>query len=139
MAGTGGKRPGVGRPAGAKTKARVYDALEEEASAVFDGDIAEAARGYGPLALKVLSAIAASGESEAARVSAASSLLDRGYGRPAQTHTLDHKVTIDGRRLLIRPIARVTRGSTFENESNLAPAALNQLRDNEARQTGTRS
>ena len=43
----------------------------------------ERARRYADDALKTLFQIAVSGESEAARVSAANALLDRGYGKPA--------------------------------------------------------
>jgi hypothetical protein len=43
----------------------------------------EKAREYTDEALKVLANIALHGESEAARVSAANHLLDRGYGKPS--------------------------------------------------------
>lgn len=69
MAGHGGRRPGAGRPAGAKTKS--------------GKELREAARQYTVQALEVLRDIALSGESEAARVSAANALLDRGYGKPS--------------------------------------------------------
>src|SRR5262245_62860644 len=45
----------------------------------------EAAQAYTPAALKTLNEICVDGESEAARVAAANSLLDRGHGRPT-TH-----------------------------------------------------
>ena len=48
-------------------------------------DLQEAAQVYTPAALKTLNDICVSGESEAARVAAANSLLDRGHGRPT-TH-----------------------------------------------------
>jgi len=38
------------------------------------------------MAIKILAGIAKDGTNEAARVSAAVALLDRGWGRPAQTH-----------------------------------------------------
>lgn len=43
----------------------------------------ELARQYTPDALKTLAQIMVSGESEAARVSAANAILDRGYGKPS--------------------------------------------------------
>ena len=45
------------------------------------------ARGHTEMALRTLAGIASSGESESARVAAAVHLLDRGWGKPAQTHT----------------------------------------------------
>ena len=67
----GGKRNGSGRPKGARNKATA--------------DLQDAAREYTPQALETLRSICADGESEAARVSAANALLDRGYGKPT-TH-----------------------------------------------------
>ena len=43
----------------------------------------ELAREYTPKALKTLAQIMETGESEAARVSAANAILDRGYGKPS--------------------------------------------------------
>lgn len=74
MAQRGGKRVGAGRPKGAK------DRLTREAGAT----ISEMARAYTDDALAALVKIARSGESEAARVSAANALLDRAYGKAAQ-------------------------------------------------------
>lgn len=74
MAQRGGKRPGAGRPAGRKDKATV----EQLAT------IEELARSHTEVALNALVKIAGSGQSEAARVSAANHLLDRGYGKPKQ-------------------------------------------------------
>jgi hypothetical protein len=42
------------------------------------------ARGYGPRVIEKLWMICENGESDAAKVSAARELLDRGYGKPAQ-------------------------------------------------------
>lgn len=79
VGGRGGRRPGAGRPKGAKSA----KTLEIEAAAKeFAGD-----------ALKALHFIATKGESEPARVSAAVALLDRGYGKPRQA--LEHS-TPDG-------------------------------------------
>jgi hypothetical protein len=47
------------------------------------------AKEHAEKALGVLVQIAQSGESEAARVSAANAILDRAYGKPAQS--MDHK------------------------------------------------
>lgn len=50
-------------------------------------EVIELARSFAPEALKTLREIAATGSSESARVAAANALLDRGFGRPAQTLT----------------------------------------------------
>jgi hypothetical protein len=66
----GGARIGAGRKKGKIGQAK--------------RDLSDMAKDHAELALKVLVEVAQSGESEAARVSAANALLDRGYGRPAQ-------------------------------------------------------
>lgn len=68
----GGKRAGAGRPKGAKDK------LTREAGAT----LSDLARQHTATALEVLVQVARDGESEAARVSAANAILDRGYGKP---------------------------------------------------------
>jgi hypothetical protein len=70
MAQVGGKRPGAGRKPGAVSKAK--------------RELAEMAKGHAERALQVLANIMEKGESDAARVSAANAILDRGYGRPVQ-------------------------------------------------------
>lgn len=74
MAQRGGKRPGAGRPKGRRDTATI----EQKAT------IEELARSHSSIAIQVLVTIATSGESEAARVSAANAILDRGYGKPKQ-------------------------------------------------------
>lgn len=66
----GGARPGSGRPKGRKSA----KTLEIEA----------AAREYRDDALKALAHVMAESENDSARVSAANSLLDRGFGKPRQ-------------------------------------------------------
>jgi hypothetical protein len=63
-------RKGGGRPKGVPNKASV--------------SLKELAREYTPQALETLAQIMVAGESEAARVSAANAILDRGYGKPSQ-------------------------------------------------------
>lgn len=67
----GGKRQGAGRPPGRKDG----KTLEIEA----------AAKEHADDALKALVTVAKNGESESARVTAATALLDRGYGKPRQS------------------------------------------------------
>jgi len=70
----GGKRVGAGRPKGSRDRAT----QQQGAS------LAELARAHTADALNVLHKIATTGQSEAACVSAAVAILDRGYGRPSQ-------------------------------------------------------
>lgn len=86
----GGKRPGAGRPKGRKDA----KTLEIEAAAkLYAGD-----------ALKALWHVCMHGKNESARVSAAVSLLDRGYGRPRQA--LEH-TGLNGGPLEIKVIHEV--------------------------------
>lgn len=77
-----------GRPPGSKSKTT----LEIEA----------AVRAHAGDAIKALVAVATKGKREAARVAAATALLDRGYGRPKQS--LEHSGK-DGAKLLPSMIA----------------------------------
>jgi hypothetical protein len=70
----GGKREGAGRPMGSRSAATKQ---EQER-------ISDLAKQHSDTALKALTSIAENGVSEAARVSAANSLLDRAYGKPVQ-------------------------------------------------------
>lgn len=74
----GGKREGAGRPKGAVNRATA--------------DIREAAQVYSDQALQVLVKVATEGESEAARVAAANSILDRAHGKPKQSVDVDANV-----------------------------------------------
>lgn len=73
----GGKRNGAGRPKGAVNSTTA--------------SLRELAREHTQDALAVLVQIAKAGESEAARVSAANALLDRGYGKPSQVLSGDEE------------------------------------------------
>lgn len=67
----GGKRPGSGRPKGARNKVTA--------------EIRELAQPYAPEAITTLTRIMRRGESDAARVAAAKEILDRAFGKAAQT------------------------------------------------------
>lgn len=71
----GGSRSGAGRPAGSEN----IDTAQSRRA------LSELASGHIEVALNALAEIAASGQSEAARVSAACAILDRTYGRPRPT------------------------------------------------------
>lgn len=87
----GGKRPGAGRPKGVSHRATEAEKAGLEIKA----------RKHTGTALDALVEVAQSGESEAARVSAATALLDRGYGRPRQQ--LEHSGA-DGGPLTVQVI-----------------------------------
>ena len=89
--GRGGWRNG-GRPKGSVNKATA--------------DIKAAAQQYTDDALLTLANIMKSGESEAARVAAANSILDRGYGKPKQSLDVeaDVKASVTKiERVIVRP------------------------------------
>ena len=79
----GGKREGAGRKQGSKDrKPRSSPIIITKAQE--KRELREAARQFTDDALKTLAAICNEGQSEAARVSAACALLDRGHGKPTQ-------------------------------------------------------
>jgi len=86
----GGKRDGSGRPVGARTKA--------------NAELRALAKEYTPEALATLVQVMRTSESDAARVTAANSVLDRGYGKPPQAleHTGDITLSIANSIALIR-------------------------------------
>lgn len=68
----GGRREGAGRPAGAPNKAT----REQGAK------LSELAKSYSDIAFSTLVNVAMNGSSDTARIAAANSNLDRGYGKP---------------------------------------------------------
>ena len=93
----GGARPGAGRKRGVRDRATG----EQRAS------LEELARTHTEAALAVLVKVATSGESETAIVSAANSILDRGYGRPRQAVEVggnpENPLVARIERVIIRP------------------------------------
>lgn len=80
MAQRGGARPGAGRKPGQVSKAK--------------REIAEMAKDHAAKALEVLVSVANNAKSPApARVSAATAILDRGYGKPRQSVDMDGAFT----------------------------------------------
>lgn len=75
MSRRGGKRPGAGRPKGARSRATTHQKQS----------LSDLAKQHTETALNALVNIATSSESDAARVSAATALLDRAYGKPRQS------------------------------------------------------
>ena len=92
----GGKRVGAGRPKGSVTKS----------TAQARGQISEIARKHTKVAMGVLVAVAQSSESDAARVTAAIAILDRGYGKPPQALTGDGGGAIKHEVVVATGIAR---------------------------------
>lgn len=75
----GGSKPGE-RRGGRKPGGLNKRTLEQ------GGALSELAKQHSPAAMSALVHVATKGASEAARVTAATAILDRGYGRPMQTH-----------------------------------------------------
>ena len=71
--------------------------------------IIDLARQHGPLAIGVLVEIAKDSDKDAARVSAANSLLDRGFGKPSQH--VEVSGSIDLISAIQRGRERATKGS----------------------------
>ena len=76
----GGYRSGAGRPSGSLNKT----------SSEQSHRLSEFAKDYTHDALMTLVDVAKNGHSDAARVSAANALLDRGYGKPAVQEDIEH-------------------------------------------------
>lgn len=109
MAQHGGKRPGAGRKPGRVSKAKI--------------DIAERAKTHGDAALRTLAEIMASKDEPAsARVAAANALLDRGFGKPAQS--LDHSSS-DG-SMTPAPSHIIIEAAVDDDGENQAPAEVGQ-------------
>lgn len=70
----GGSRPGSGRPKG----------KQNEETRKHKARLQDLAREHTEQALKTLVDVMKFGQTETARLSAANSILDRGYGKPAQ-------------------------------------------------------
>ena len=70
----GGKREGAGRPAGSPNRATID----------MKARLSNLARAYTWTAFDTLVDICENGKSESARISAATALLDRGFGKPRE-------------------------------------------------------
>jgi hypothetical protein len=81
MGSHGGMREGSGRPAGVVNKATSGLKL----------NLSELAREYTNDALDALVAVMNTSQSDSARIAAATAILDRGYGRPTKTTSLEVK------------------------------------------------
>ena len=79
MASHGGIREGSGRPTGAVNKATSELKL----------NLSELAREYTNDALDTLVEVMQSSQSDSARIAAATAILDRGYGRPTKTASIE--------------------------------------------------
>ena len=81
MTSHGGYRKGAGRPAGSKSRADADDTK----------NLSEIARSHTEQAIYTLVDITKNGRTDAARVSAANAILDRGYGKPPVKDSLEPK------------------------------------------------
>ena len=84
--GKGGFTPGASGNPGGRPKAASVIAIE--------------ARKHGLAMVAVLNSIARKGKSEQARIAAATALLDRGYGKPAQSVELNFHANLLQKKLL---------------------------------------
>jgi hypothetical protein len=80
----GGKREGAGRRKGSTGGVRLPSVRSD-----IKQELRELAREHTDTALETLVRICKMSDSDAARVAAASALLDRGYGKPGQQVNLD--------------------------------------------------
>ena len=76
----GGYRSGAGRPTGSRNKTTSEQSQR----------LSELTKDYTHDALLTLVDVAKNGRSDAAHVSAANALLDRGYGKPAVKEVIEH-------------------------------------------------
>ena len=74
MSGRGGKRQGAGRPSGSPNRATVD----------MKSRLSELARQHTWSAFDTLVDVCQNGQSETARIAAATALLDRGFGKPRE-------------------------------------------------------
>jgi hypothetical protein len=84
--GKGGFAPGASGNPGGRPKAASVIAIE--------------ARKHGLAMVAVLNSIARKGKSETARIAAATALLDRGYGKPAQSVELNFHANLLQKKLI---------------------------------------
>jgi hypothetical protein len=74
MTSRGGAREGAGRPAGSPNRATVD----------MKARLSELARQHTSIALDTLVDVCENGQSESARIAAATAILDRGFGKPRE-------------------------------------------------------
>ncbi|WP_437870877.1 DUF5681 domain-containing protein [Methylorubrum extorquens] len=84
------------------------------------GDIRELARAKTGDALKALVQVATKGKSESARVSAATALLDRAYGKPPQSHEMSGP---GGAPIAIADLSRLSNEQLATLETVFGPLA----------------
>jgi hypothetical protein len=73
------------------------------------GDVRELARSHTAESVETLATIMRSGKSEVARITAATSLLDRGWGRPAQVLDVSHREAADVAELSYEELTEIVR------------------------------
>jgi hypothetical protein len=128
----GGKRPGAGRPRTIRSASNTLGAIDIEAllSASTPDEIETVAQRHAHKALASMVKLLMFGSVESAKITAATEVLDRGYGKPA--------VEIGGDAML--PFMRTPAAPTISTEiriearkyANLAIAVLEKIADNGA-------
>lgn len=107
MAQRGGARAGAGRPVGAVSAAKRR--------------LAMLAQEHAETAVQALADIAAHGESEAARVSAATAILDRAYGRPGQAVEITDTTPVMPTEIVIRAAHPISSEAEAEIDAARRP------------------
>src|SRR5262245_61252267 len=106
---SGGKRPGAGRPKGAKTRVTVRMQMKD------------LARHYGPDAIEKLKNLMFRSKSESVQLAAAKEILDRGYGKPDQSLAHSGNLTISHEEA-IAEIQRRVNGATMVEDKAIRAA-----------------
>lgn len=107
----GGKRPGAGRPAGKPNR----DTAASRAA------LADLVAGHVETAIATLAQIAKAGESESARVSAATAILDRAYGRPGQAVEITDTTPVMPSEIVIRAAHPISEKAEAEIDAARRP------------------
>jgi Family of unknown function (DUF5681) len=94
-------------------------------------EVTELARQQTPLALAALTRIATSGKSESACVAAATALLDRGWGKPAQTIEATVHQQDDPAQLTYEQLLAIVQGRQPQLEAPLIEHVVDDEGDGE--------
>ncbi|WPP04784.1 hypothetical protein SIN04_02825 [Methylocella tundrae] len=117
----GGKRAGAGRKPKGYTPPSALSGLDLKAAAIAatPDEIESGARIHARTALESLKKVMLNSDSESARVAAANTILDRGFGKPSTDTGIDMALPLFDQVFL-----KTTPGEMMEEARKLAPLAL---------------
>jgi hypothetical protein len=117
----GGKRPGAGRKPKGYVPASALSGLDLQAAAAVatPNEIETAARVHAKTALEALKKVMLHSDSESARVAAANTILDRGFGKPSTDTGIDMALPLFDQVFL-----KTSPGEMMEEARKLAPLAI---------------